>query len=285
MMTETSTGFANRYGPWALVAGASDGIGAAFARAMAERGINVLLIARRQEKLEAVADAIRADTGAQARTLAIDLAMDGAMTAIADATADLDIGMVMYCAGADPAYKPFLASPVDFAVSLAQRNCVMPMRLCHHFAPPMVARGKGGIVLVSSGAGLVGGPNMAAYGATKAFGMVLAEALWAELRGDGVDVLGLVLGATDTPALRRLLAARGVLASPDDTAPIPGSLTPEETIAEAIASLADGPTCFVGERMRQSATRLAGMTRNDAVNLLLASSGGTMGPRPAIGRR
>jgi uncharacterized protein len=151
------------------------------------------------------------------------------------------------------------------------------MRLCHHFAPKMVARGRGGIVLVGSGAGLVGGPNMAAYGATKAFGMVLAEALWAELHGSGVEVLGLVLGATDTPALRRLLVARGALASAGDTAPIPGALTAEETVAEAIASLRDGPTCFIGDRMRQSASHLASMTRNDAVNLLIASAVGTMG--------
>jgi uncharacterized protein len=268
--------FADRYGPWALVAGASDGIGAAYARAMAERGINVVLIARRQQKLDDVADRIRVHTGVRTRVLAIDLAMNNAMAMIEDVTADLEIGMLMYCAGADPAYKPFLASSIDFAVSLAQRNCVVPMQLCHHFAPAMVVRGKGGIVLVGSAAGLVGGPNMAAYGATKAFGMVLAEGLWAELHDKGVDVLGLVLGATDTPALRRLLAARGILASPGDTSPIPGALTPEETVAEAIASLRSGPTCFVGERTRQSAAHLASLTRNDAVNLLIRSSGGTM---------
>jgi short-subunit dehydrogenase len=268
--------FAERYGPWALVAGASDGIGAAYARAMAERGINVVLIARRQQVLDDVAGTIRARTGVRTRVLAIDLATDGALAKIADATADLEIGMLMYCAGADPAYQPFLASPIGFAVSLTQRNCVVPMQLCHHFAPAMVARGKGGIVLVGSGAGLVGGPNMVAYGATKAFGMVLAEGLWAELHDTGVDVLGLVLGATDTPALRRLLAARGVLPSPEDTSPIPGALTPDETVAEAIASLRSGPTCFVGERTRRSAAHLASLTRNDAVNLLIRSSGGTM---------
>ena len=275
-MTEDGTAFAKRYGPWALVAGASDGVGAAYARAMAERGINVVLIARRQQVLDEVAETIRAATGAATRTLAVDLAAAGAMAEIADATADLEIGMLMYCAGADPAYQPFLASSIDSALSLVQRNCTVPMQLCHHFAPAMAARGLGGIVLVGSGAGLVGGPNMVAYGATKAFGMVMAEALWSELHDSGVDVLGLILGATDTPALRRVLAARGVLASPEDTSPIPGALTPEETVAEAIVNLPNGPTYFVGERTRQGAAHLAGMTRNDAVNVLIRSGGGIM---------
>jgi short-subunit dehydrogenase len=276
-MTGHDTDFAGRYGPWALVAGASDGIGAAFALALAERGVNVVLIARRRQLLDAVAGTISATTGARTRTLAVDLAADGAMAEIASATADLEIGLLMYCAGADPAYQPFLAGPIDFALSLVRRNCVMPMEMCHHFAPAMAARGQGGIVLVGSAAGLVGGANMVAYGATKAFGMVLAEGLWAELHGQGVDVLGLILGATDTPALRALLTARGVLASPEET--VPGALSAQETVAEAIASLPNGPTRFVGERIRQSAARLAGMTRNEAVNLLLQSTGGTMHER------
>ena len=115
------------------------------------------------------------------------------------------------------------------------------MQVCHHFAGPMVARGRGGIVLLSSGAGFVGAPNMVAYGATKAFDTVLAEALWAELHDQGVDVLGLVLGLTDTPALRRLLAERGQLDGPDDPSPIPGAASAEAVAALAVENLADGP--------------------------------------------
>ncbi len=96
----------------------------------------------------------------------------------------------MYCAGADPNFRPFLDQPVAAAESMVQRNCLAPLRLCHHFAAPMVARGRGGIVLFGSGAGFAGGPNMVAYGASKAFDMVFAEALWAELHGKGVDVVG-----------------------------------------------------------------------------------------------
>jgi hypothetical protein len=108
-MTITDTGFADRYGPWALVAGASEGVGAAYARAMAERGLDVVLLARRQGVLDEVAAAIRADTGAEARAVAVDLAAHDAMARIVDATAGLEVGMVMYCAGADPNFEPFLA--------------------------------------------------------------------------------------------------------------------------------------------------------------------------------
>ena len=267
-MTVDDTAFVDRYGPWALVVGASDGVGAAYARAMADRGLDVVLLARRQGLLDEVAAAIRADTGVDARTVAVDLVADDAMATIIDATADLDVGMVMYNAGADPNYEPFLANPVDVALAMVQRNCVVPIQVCHHFAAPMEARGAGGIVLVSSGAGLVGAPNMVAYGATKAFDIVMGEALWAELHDKGVDVLSLVLGATDTPAFRRLLVKRGVLAGEDDALPIPGVTTPDEVVDDAIANLSNGPTWFVGEQLREGAQQLGAVARSDAVRLM-----------------
>ena len=187
-------------------------------------------------------------TGVQTRTLAVDLADPDASTAIAEATADLDVGFLVYCAGADPNFEPFLAAPIGAAEAMVQRNCVVPMQLCHHFAPGMVERGRGGIVIFGSGAGLAGGPNMVAYSASKAFDMVLAEALWAELHDKGVDVLGLILGKTDTPALRRLEAERGALGSEDDTPADAGTVA--EVIAEAFDNLPNGPTWFVGEQMR-----------------------------------
>jgi short-subunit dehydrogenase len=261
--------FAERYGPWAVVAGASDGVGAAYARAMAERGLNVVLLARRRALLDEVAGAISADTGVEARAVTVDLTDADAMATIIEATTGLDVGMVTYNAGADPNYQPVLANPVDTAVAMVQRNCVVPIQVCHHFAAPMVARGRGGIVLVSSGAGLVGARNMVAYGASKAFDIVMAEALWSELHTEGVDVLSLVLGLTDTPALRQLLAQRGVLARADDATPIPGAATAEEVVAEAIANLADGPTWFVGEQLRQGAPLLGALPRSDAVRIML----------------
>jgi short-subunit dehydrogenase len=239
--------------------------------------VNVVLLARRQNALDELAKSIRADSGVDVRAVAVDLAEMGAVERVVTTTADLEVGLLAYNVGADPNYEPLLANPVSEALALVQRNCMAPLQMCHHYAAPMVARGRGGIVLVGSGAGLIGAPNMVAYAATKAFDMVLGESLWAELHGRGVDVLNLVLAVTDTPALRRLLARRGVLSSPDDPRPIPGAVSAEDTAAEAVANMANGPTWFVGEMMREGAKLLAGVPRNDAVKLMIEMGAGVMG--------
>ncbi|WP_156686088.1 SDR family NAD(P)-dependent oxidoreductase [Mycobacterium sp. Marseille-P9652] len=267
--------FADKYGPWALVAGASDGVGEAFAKGLAERGVNVVLIARRQAVLDRVAAELQSQARVQTRTLALDLARPGAASAVAEATEDIDIGTLVYCAGADPDFRPFLANSLAAAETMVQRNCMVPMQLCHHFARPMVERGRGAIVIFGSGAGLAGGPNMAAYGASKAFDMVFAEALWSELRDTGVDVLGLILGKTNTPALRQLEHSRGQIASPHDVPP--GAAAVEDVIAEAFENLANGPTWFVGESLRAGAQLLASLERRQAVELLTQAAAATMG--------
>src|SRR5271168_2740696 len=256
--------FETKYGPWALVAGASDGVGAAFAAALAERGVNVVLLARRQAVLDQVAAEIESRTSAQTRTLAVDLAQRDAASVIAAATKDLEIGFLVYCAGADPNYEPFLANPIEAAEAIVHRNCMVPMQLCHHFAPTMVERGSGGIVIFGSGAGLAGGPNMVAYGASKAFDMVFAEALWAELHDKGVDVLGLILGKTNTPALRQLEHSRGQISSPDDL-PV-GAEAVDDVIAEAFENLTNGPTWMAGDAIRAAEQMVAALTRNQTVN-------------------
>ncbi|HXO11724.1 MAG TPA: SDR family NAD(P)-dependent oxidoreductase, partial [Mycobacterium sp.] len=198
-----------------------------------------------------------------------------AASQVAKATTDLDIGFVVYCAGADPNFEPFLANSIETAEAIVQRNCIVPMQLCHHFAPPMVQRGSGGIVLFGSGAGLAGGPNMVAYGASKAFDMVFAEALWSELHDKGVDVLGLILGKTNTPALRRLEHSRGHLSS-EDTAP-PDADSVDQVIAEAFENLSNGPTLMVGEMMRAVVPILASLSRNEAVKLMTQAQAAAMG--------
>ncbi len=267
--------FASKYGPWAVVAGASDGVGAAFAEGLAERGVNVVLVARRQAVLDEVAVGIRARSDVETLSLAIDLAELDAMAKLADATKDLQVGFLVYCAGADPNFAPFLANPIETAEAMVQRNCIVPMQLCHHFAPAMVERGSGGIVVFGSGAGLAGGPNMVAYGASKAFDMVFAEALWAELHDKGIDVLGLILGKTDTPALRQLEHERGLLSSPDET-PLDADAV-ETVIAEAFDNLTNGPTWFVGETMRAASQLMGSLSRNQAVQLFTAASAAAMG--------
>ena len=270
-----SAEFSTKYGPWALVAGASDGVGAAFADALASRGLNVVLLARRQAVLDEVATGIRDRHGVETRTLALDLAETGAAATVADATADLEVGFLVYCAGADPDFRHFLSNTIESAEAMVQRNCVVPMQLCHHFAGGMVERGRGGIVVFGSGAGFIGGPNMVAYGASKAFDMVFAEALWSELHGKGVDVIGLILGKTDTPALRKLEHQRGTLASEDES---PADAVPVSyVIDEAFANLTNGPTVLVGEQMRGVGQLLASMNRNDAARLMAEMISTAMG--------
>lgn len=276
-MTDT-TEFAGKYGRWALVAGASDGVGAAFAEALAARGVDVVLVARRAEVLEQVASGLAERHGVATRVLAQDLAQSHAASRIVDAVADLEIGMLVYCAGADPNFEPFLAGSLAAAESMVQRNCVVPMQLCHGLAAPMVERGRGGIVILGSGAGFAGGPNMVAYGASKAFDMVFAEALWTELHEQGVDVLGLILGKTDTPALRRLEHGRGQLAS-EDEAPADAAAV-DDVIAEAFENLSNGPTWMCGDQMRAAAEILGSMSRNDAVRLISAASAASMSSTP-----
>lgn len=267
--------FADKYGPWALVAGASDGVGAAMADELARQGLNVILLARRQSALDAVAAGIRERYGVETRTLAIDLAQQGASTKVIEATDDLQVGFLVYCAGADPNFEPFLTSPLTNAESLVQRNCVVPLQLCHHYAQPMVARARGGIVIFGSGAGFAGGPNMVAYGASKAFDMVFTEALWAELHDKGVDVLGLILGKTDTPALRNLEFRRGVLESEDCTPSDAASV--DSVVEKAFANLTNGPTCLVGPEIEMAAQLMASVGRNEAVKFIAQAIEASMG--------
>lgn len=258
--------FAEQYGPWAVVAGASDGVGALLAETLAGRGVNVVLVARREALLREVATGIEERTGAQTRTVVLDLSAPNAADTLANATADLEVGYLAYCAGADPDFMPFLENSLRNAEAMLERNCAVPMRLCHHFAPAMVARGRGAIVLLGSGAGFIGGPNMVAYGASKAFDMVFAEALWSELHTSGVDVVGLILGKTDTPALRALEYSRGNIASPDETPP--GTDPVEIVVAAAMENLKNGPTVYASEQITAAAGILGSLPRNDAARLM-----------------
>jgi len=270
------TSFASTYGEWAIIAGASDGVGEAFAEEVARRGVNVVLIARRQALLEAIAERIERDTGARARVLAVDLAVPGAADDIVAATADLEVGLLLYNAGGDPNWKPFLEGSLEDGLGMLRRNCEVPTRLCHHYGRAMVARGRGGLILVTSGAAVGGCANMAAYGGSKAWNRVFAEALWAELKPHGVDVLSLLLGETDTPALRKLRADLGHHDDPD--APLPNAVTVDEVVADAIEFLPDGPGRVVGENVRGALDFLNQYSRREIVELMTEGSRATMLP-------
>jgi len=155
---------------------------------------------------------------------------------------------------------------------MVRRNCVVPMLAAHHFGTGMLARGRGGVLLVTSGAAWAGGARLATYGATKAFDLVLAEALWAEWRDHGVDALSLVVGSTATPALLRLLEERGTS--------IEHLADPEDVARAGLEHLGDGPTWSMGMPDGAGASPLGGLARRDAVLAMSAGGDATFGPRP-----
>lgn len=226
--------FAERYGPWAVIAGASEGTGRAFARQVAAQGVNCILIARRDAQLTALAADIGAESDVECVTAAIDLTAPDAFDRILAATGEREVGLFISNAGADPNGAYFLDRDHATWGKLVQRNVVTMMQCSHHFAKPMCARGKGGLLLVNSGACYGGSAFMAAYSASKAFMLCFVESLWAELRHDGVDVLTLILQMTDTPAFRALLAEKGL--------PVPPSIaSPEDVAVTGLARLPHGP--------------------------------------------
>ncbi len=247
--------FDERYGPWAVIAGASEGTGRAFAQALAARGVPSILIARRPGPLAEVADNIRDDFGVECVTASIDLADDGAFEQIRDAVADRDVGLYISNAGADPNGAQFLEKDIETWISMINRNLVTTLRCVHHFAAQMRQRGRGGLLLVGSGAGYGGGRCMATYSGAKAFDLCFSESLWAELKPCGVDVLHLSLTTTDTPAFHQLLKEKG-------KAPPKNLAAPERVAEVGLNHLDRGPVYNWGQRLglragwRRARTRL-----------------------------
>jgi uncharacterized protein len=247
------------YGPWAVIAGGSEGVGAEFATQLADEGFNLLLLARKQGPLEHTADLCRG-RGVEVRTLAVDLTSDTAVPRVTEITADLEVGLLVYNAGANSYGEPFTQGDLTGHQGVIDLNVNTMLALVHHYVQPMKQRGRGGILLVGSLAGYVGASHEAIYGAVKAFGRIFAEGLWVELREYGVDVLELVLGVTRTPAMER--------AGLDFT--IPGLVVsePEDVAREGLAHLADGPVHVIcgNERiveMRGSSDRATLVARTD----------------------
>jgi short-subunit dehydrogenase len=226
--------FVDRYGPWAVIAGASEGTGRALARKLAANGMPSVLLARRREPLDALIAEIRAESGIECIAATVDLAAPDALSRIVAAVGDREIGLFVSNAGADPNGSRFLDIDVQAWLKLAQRSVMTTLQCCHHFAAPMRARGKGGLLLINSGACYGGASYMATYSASKAFTLAFGEGLWAELRPHGVDVLNLVLGQTDTPAFRKLLGEKGL--------PVPANIaSPDDVAALALERLPHGP--------------------------------------------
>jgi short-subunit dehydrogenase len=256
-----------QYGPWALIAGGSEGIGLCFAREVAAVGINLILLARRSGQLEAAREQLQEDFAVEVRTHAMDLTAADIDVELSAITAGLEIGLLIYNAGAMHGAGQFLDEPLEKSRKLVALNCNGPVTLCHHLAGSMRERKSGGIILLSSLSGLTGGAFVATYSATKAFDIALAESLWAELRPHGVHVLSLVAGATDTPAM----AASGVLFEEGQ------AMDCADVAREGLAQLPHGPQHVAGEGNRMAAELLRGPDRRQSVALMTAGAAGLYG--------
>jgi short-subunit dehydrogenase len=251
--------FAKQYGPWAVIAGGSEGVGASFARKLAAKGINLALVARKPGPLAELAAEIKAGSGVEVRTLSTDLTAPDMLDRVRSLTDGVEVGMMIYNAGAVTRFSEFLDASLEDALNMVRLNVVGQTSLAHHFGVGMRARRRGGIILVGSMAGYAGGPGEICYSAGKAYSRILAEGLWYELKPHGVHVLGLTLGLTRTPAMARLGMAM------DNPQFVPAE--PDIVAQEGLDNLADGPIWTAGGS-DEGAKYLSTLPRAQAVEFM-----------------
>ena len=236
-----------RFGPWAVVTGASSGIGREFARQLAANGINVVLIARRQALLAEAGREFSARYGVEHRVVALDLTEPGFLERIAGATDDLDIGLVVSNAGTAMPGE-FLSHDLDALQAVMSLNATATLEVTHHFGGRLARRGRGGMILVSAAGSRHGVPNMANDAATKAYVLALGQALHREFARHGVTVSVLLPGMTDTPTLDKLGFQPG-------TSPLK-PMTVEQCVAEGLAALAANRATHIAGRLNRVSDRV-----------------------------
>ncbi|MGB3622168.1 MAG: SDR family NAD(P)-dependent oxidoreductase [Ketobacter sp.] len=220
-----------RYGPWALVTGASSGIGMSFARQLAAAGFNLVITARRTQRLDALAAELQQQHPITVKTVNLDLSDTASLSHLVEACHNKDIGLIISNAGFGfkQRHHKLRMSDLDNMLNV---NCRAPMALSHHFLPHLLERGKGGFIITSSVEAYFGVPGSAAYSATKSFAKTLGEALYGETVGCGVDTLVLCPGLTDTeaPTLQGF-----------DKKEMKGMKSPDDVAAAALQSLGKQP--------------------------------------------
>ncbi len=230
--------FKERYGAVALVAGASEGMGAAFARALAKEGMDVVLVARRKKNLELLAEELSAQYSVKTWMVSCDLGAPDVIGQITDVIGDMMIHFLVYNAALSY-IGPYLDNPILDHIEIADVNMITPMKMLHHFGRRMVQQKKGGIVLMSSIAGNQGSGFLATYAATKAFNRILAESLWYEWKTKGVDVIGCCAGATLTPNYIDSKPKKISVFAPKPQ-------LPEQVVAECLSKLGSTPSFVSG---------------------------------------
>jgi short-subunit dehydrogenase len=266
--------FKDKYGPWGLVAGASVGLGAAFADELAARGLNLVLIARRSEPLKKLEDELKSRYGVDIRTVQLDLASPELIGELAPHTDDIEIGLMIY----DTAFHTigaFFNQTLENHLRHIEVNCQGPLILTYHFGGKMMQRGRGGIILMSSLSGFHGNPLLANYGGTKAFNTILGEGLWYEMKQHGVDAMVSVAGAIETPNY--------IETKPNKLSFGPGPMKPVDVARETVAALGKTHT-FIPGRMYRLSSSITNrfMTRTRAIKIMAGSTTQMYGDRNLI---
>lgn len=202
MGNDQSSAMVRRYGTYAMVTGASEGIGRAFAEKLASVGLNVVLLARREDRLNELARELEGRYSVLCPVIQADLACEEQVAHVLQLTDTLDIGLVVCNAGFGTAGN-FLASDVETELNMLAVNCIAVTRLVHHFGNKFRGKGAGGVILLSSIVATQGVPRSAHYAATKAYVQTLGEGLQQEWLGSGVDLLIVAPGPVATGFAKR----------------------------------------------------------------------------------
>ncbi len=249
-----------KYGEWALVCGATDGIGKAFAEYFAANGLSVVLVGRRAEKLQALAEELEQGYGVKAMAVPQDLTADSASENLIKATESLDIGILNYVATFHKMGRYSHAAYPDIQ-KIIDININTYAKLLHHFTALFAARDRGAVVTMTSLTAVTASPYNAAYGAAKAFQLILTEGVAREFHDADVDILVITAGSTQTPDWFRN--------QPQGDIDNSQAMTPQEVVEEGMGMLGKANSYIVG-RINQDAYKkyTAEMTRDEAAALM-----------------
>jgi short-subunit dehydrogenase len=189
--------FKEKYGSWAIITGASSGLGVEFAHQLAEKGLNLVLVARREELMVELAQKIQSKYPVEVRIIALDLAKEGFYNELAEKTSDLDIGLIVNNAGMN-IEGHFYRGDLDRNIQMIRLNMEAPFTIAYEMGKKFIERGKGGIIFTASSSSFQATPYLSHYGATKAYLLSLAESMNYEFKDKGVDVIALCPGMTES---------------------------------------------------------------------------------------
>lgn len=244
-----------------MIAGASEGIGGAFANHLAKEGLDLVLIARRLQPLKQLAESLEIKYSVKVLCISCDLSDDDAVMKIQEKLDGREINILVYNA-VQSYIGPFIENTPENHIQMSRLNMITPLNMLHRYGERMLSRGRGAIVLMSSLAGFQGSGYLSMYAATKAFNRILAESLWFEWKSSGVDIIACCAGATATPNFKNTNPEKNGFFAPR-------ILTPEEIPDECFRQLGRQPSCIPGRGNRVASFIMQKiLPRKMAVNIM-----------------